>query len=130
LNTKQSFILGVLVGILIGLLLATSIAHADTPTLHRHPEPPTPTLACSDELQQIRAGLVDVSIKESILWNALDTQAADFYIKRAAESRRTKALNMNYHNCLLRNLQELNLILASWQYQYAHDVEIISKDQK
>lgn len=118
------------VGFFTVLILWAFIARADTPTLHRHPEPPTPTLACSDELQQIRAGLVDVSIKESILWNALDTQAADFYIRRAAESRRTKALNMNYHNCLLRNLQELNLILASWQYQYAHDVEILSKDQK
>lgn len=114
--------------ILVLWLLMWSYAlrvYSDVPTLHRHAEPPTATLSCADELRTIRGGLVNVSIQESILWNDHDQQTSDFYLRRAAEARRTRDLNVNYANCLTRNRMELNLIWASWQYQYEHDKEIL-----
>lgn len=124
-EANKAFLVGLLEGILIGALLAGCMSRADTPTLHRHTDPPTPTLSCTDELAAIRKGLVDVSIQESILWDSRDRQTSDFYLRRAAEARRTKDLNVSYVNCLRRNIQELNIVLASWQYQYAQDQEII-----
>lgn len=106
------------------MLLVAATMHADTPTLHRRTEPPTPTLSCTDQLHALRRNLVNVSIAEALFWEQHhNRQASDFYLIRSHEAGRTHDLDVTAINCAWRNLQTLNLVLAKWQYDYATDVE-------
>lgn len=113
------------------MLWLSFFAYADTPVLHRRTgSPPQPEVSCQDQLHEIRKRLVEVSINESLLWEAYNRQAANFFLVRSHTVQHTKDLNPSVFNCAPTNIKELNIVVAEWEYVYAQDTEKLSAAAK
>ncbi len=109
-----------LAALLAGLFVV--FAHADVPQLQRRTGPPVVEVSCQDRLGDLKFNLWTISRNEAVLWSVMgDKKQAKFFTERAKTVQDTHDLIPSTITCTPYNYKELDIMLASWQYQYAVD---------
>lgn len=109
--------------ILLGLCWTSYLfLFADVPQLQRRTGPPIPEVSCQDRLGTLKFNLWTVSRNEAVIWKLVgDKKQAAFFTKRAKDVMDTHDLIPSAMTCTKQNYKELDIMLASWQYQYTVD---------
>lgn len=114
-------IIGSCILTIIALLLL--VGTGDGQTLKHHDAPPLKESSCSDTLDTLRFQMWEVSKKEALLFDDRgDHKQADFFVKRAGDVLRTKDLTPSFDSCRVRNIKELNIVVALWHQEYIIDI--------
>lgn len=114
--------------ILLMLLAGHHLAHADISQLQRRTGPPVHELTCQEQLSNIRDSMFRATMGEAILAKQLGNQDQfNWFLSRARYVRHTPDLKPSPTTCDAGNIKTLNIMAASWWYDYVLDQAALFK---